>query len=181
MAEGAQLWAWRHPRVLGAAGRCLGRTDLPVDRRRAKRLAHRIRAAARRHGLPHEAVVSPLARCRDVGRWLRRWGWRVEVDARLVELDFGTWDGRLWSEIAWEEVERWQDELWTYAPGGGEPLQALAARVHAWAGAQRGVRLLVGHAGWLNTLRSVPPGCSAFAARDWPAPPRHGECVVWRG
>lgn len=177
----AELWAWRHPRVAGAAGRCLGRTDLPVDRRRAKRLAHRIRAAARRNGLPRAVTVSPLARCREVGRWLARWGWRVEVDPGLAELDFGAWDGRRWSDIDWAEVEAWQNDLWRYAPGGGETLEALTARVHGWAGAVQGVRLAVGHAGWLNALRAVPRGATGFAARDWPTPPRHGECVVWRG
>jgi len=55
--------AWRHPRPIGADGRCIGgRTDLPVDARKAKRLAHRIRAVARREGLVREAVCSPLER-----------------------------------------------------------------------------------------------------------------------
>ncbi|MCP5360863.1 MAG: fructose-2,6-bisphosphatase, partial [Sinobacteraceae bacterium] len=64
------LHAWRHPRVADADGRCLGRTDLPVDPRRARRLAYRIRAPARRHALPQIVVTSPLQRCRAVGRWL---------------------------------------------------------------------------------------------------------------
>ena len=41
------LSVWRHPQPVGAAGRCIGHTDLPVDARKAKRLAHRIRQAAR--------------------------------------------------------------------------------------------------------------------------------------
>ena len=175
------LWCWRHPPADGAAGRCIGRTDLPVDGRRAKRLAHRIRAVARAQGLPHVVHVSPLRRCRDVGRWLRRWGWRVQVDARLVELDFGAWDGLPWTQIASSEVETWQQDLLLHAPGGGESLQALAARVQAFVGGCAGPVLLVGHGGWINALRAVPPGCSALAAADWPAPPRHGALVVWPG
>jgi alpha-ribazole phosphatase len=175
------LWCWRHPRAEGAAGRCIGRTDLALDRRRAKRLAHRIRASARRQGLPRVVCVSPLARCRDVGRWLRRWGWRLVVDTRLLELDFGAWEGRLWDDIAWAEVEAWQADLLHHAPGGGESLQALALRVQAFVAAQAGPVLLVGHAGWINALRAVAPGCTALAAADWPAPPRHGERVRWPG
>jgi len=75
---------WRHPRPEGAAGRCIGAgTDLIVHRRRAKRLARRIQQVARRQRLPHHVVTSPLQRCADVGRWLRRWGWRHEIDPAL--------------------------------------------------------------------------------------------------
>ncbi len=176
-----ELWCWRHPRAEGAAGRCIGRTDLAVDRRRAKRLAHRIRTAARRNGLPRSVSVSPLARCRDVGRWLRRWGWRVQVDERLRELDFGAWDGLPWTQIAWSEVEAWQADLLHHAPGGGESLHALAARVQAFVSAQAKPAMVVGHGGWINALRTVPPGRTVLPAHDWPPPPSHGECVVWRG
>ena len=178
--ESTALWCWRHPRAEGAAGRCIGRTDLAVDPRRAKRLAHRIRHAARVHGLPRAVQVSPLARSRAVGRWLRRWGWRCRVDARLLEVDFGAWDGLPWTQIAWPEVEAWQHDLLHHAPGGGESLAHLAARAQAFADAQRGPVLLVGHGGWINALRHVPPGCTAVAAADWPAPPRHGALVVVR-
>jgi len=177
----AELWCWRHPRARGADGRCIGRTDLAVDPRRAKRLAHRIRAAARANGLPREVCVSPLARCRDVGRWLRRWGWRVQVDARLREVDFGHWDGRGWDQIAWAEVEAWQADLLQHAPGGGESLAALALRVQAFAAEGQGTRLVVSHGGWLNALRVVPPGSAKLAAKDWPAPPRHGALLRWPG
>ena len=183
-----EIWAWRHPRAIGAAGRCIGRTDIAVDPRKARRLAHRIRAAARRHGLPRVVTVSPLARARAVGRVLAGWGWRVQVDARLQELDFGAWDGRRWDDIAWAEVQAWQDDLLHHAPGGGESLAGLVARVQSWcAGQVGGPQLVVSHGGWLNGLalwrsrspidsqdRSMP---SHLAAADWPAPPRHGQLV----
>ena len=173
-----ELWCWRHPRARGAAGRCIGRTDLPVDARKAKRLAHRIRQAARRHGLPRVVWVSTLLRAGDVGRWLRRWGWQLHVDARLCELDFGRWDGRHWDEVPWDEVDAWQADLLHHAPGGGESLAALAARVqavvHTAAATSPGPCLLVSHGGWINALLHVPPGTTRLAAADWPAAPRHG-------
>jgi alpha-ribazole phosphatase len=172
MAE--RLRIWRHPKPIGAAGRCIGRTDLPVDPRRAKRLAHRIRQHARRHGLPHAVVTSPLRRCADVGRWLRRWGWRHERDARLIELDFGTWDGRRWRDIAWDEVRAWEADFMDHAPGGGESLRALRGRVEAVLadrceqGDQDWPVLAVGHAGWINALRTRE--AAVLGAQDWPAP-----------
>ena len=176
----ADLWVWRHPRAQGAEGRCIGRTDLEVDPRRAKRLAHRIRRVARQQGLTREVSVSPLRRCRDVGRWLRRWGWTVKVDARLIELDFGAWDGQAWAQIAWTEVEAWQADLLRHAPGGGEPLTQLVARVHDFVADPEAPRMVVSHAGWINALLHVPPGLQSLAAADWPTPPGHGHGLRWR-
>ncbi len=178
-AAAADLWAWRHPRVDAAAGRCIGRTDLPVDARRAKRLAHRIRAAARRHDLPRELWVSPLGRARAVGRWLARWGWRVQVDARLAELDFGRWDGEPWDRIARSEVQAWQADLLHHAPGGGESLAALVDRVRAFVAEHAGTTLVVTHGGWLNALR-LPRDLASLAAADWRAAPPHGMLIRWR-
>jgi len=177
-AGSTDLWCWRHPRAEGAAGRCIGVTDLRLDPRRARRLAHRIRQAARRHGLPRQAAVSPLRRCRDVGRWLRRWGWRVTVDPRLRELDFGRWDGCRWSDIAWAEVSAWEADLLHHAPGGGESLAVLALRVHGYAADAASFaapRIVVTHGGWINALRAVPPGALQVPAASWPAAPRCGD------
>lgn len=174
------LWIWRHPKPVGAAGRCIGRTDLAVDPRRAKRLAHRIRAVARRHGLPREILTSPLQRGAEVGRWLRRWGWQHRVDGGLIEFDFGAWDGRSWRDIAPNEVAAWEADFVGHAPGGGESLAELAERVLAWqAGAQgRGVPVLaVGHAGWINALRVLVlrGRIAGLTPTDWPAPVPYGD------
>jgi alpha-ribazole phosphatase len=173
-ARELELWAWRHPRALGAAGRCIGRTDLAVDRRKARRLAGRIRAAARRHGLPREIWTSPLQRAADVGKVLRAWGWTHRIDARLVELDFGRWDGRPWREIDPVEVAAWEADFVHHAPGGGESLAALRERVAGFVdersadSSQRGAAVLVvSHAGWMS---AAAPGRACVDAAHWPAP-----------
>jgi alpha-ribazole phosphatase len=174
------LRVWRHPRPQGSDGRCIGaQTDLPVHWRRAKRLARRIQAHARRERLPHRVWTSPLARCADVGRWLRRWGWTHRCDASLLELDFGTWEGRRWDEIDRAEIEAWVAGFTSCAPGGGESLGAMlqrAARCTVPAGS-----LVVSHGGWMLARRWLaehgidgrPP-----SAAEWPAAPRYGAC--WR-
>ena len=186
MADPAALiWCWRHPRAIGAAGRCIGRTDVRVDPRKAKRLAHRMRRVARENRLPRQAWVSPLQRARAVGQWLRRWGWQVRVDARLAEMDFGRWDGRRWADIPWAEVGAWEADLLHHAPGGGETLQAVAQRVQAWvdeAVAAGVARQIVGHGGWINSLLHLPrllPGSPPLAAADWPAAPPHSALRCW--
>lgn len=179
MSEPAtRLWLWRHPRPQGGAGRCYGCTDLPVDHRRAKRLAHRVRQAARRHALPRVVWTSPLARCRDVGRWLRRWGWCHHVDAALGELDFGAWEGRLWSELPREDIDAWVQSFAQHAPGGGEALPAFAARVRGFMQSHAdGTTLVVAHGGWMVMARWLTERPEQeFTAADWAAAPRYGSC-----
>jgi alpha-ribazole phosphatase len=175
------LWIWRHPRPDAAAGRCIGQTNLAVSRRRAKRLAHRVRQAARRQRLPREVWTSPLRRCADVARWLRRWGWRHHVDENLTELHFGRWDGQRWSDIPWAEVQAWEADFAGHAPGGGESLQDMAMRVRAFVrdSAQAGLpRLVVGHAGWINTLK-VLGQTAPLSSSGWPAPPGYARLITF--
>jgi alpha-ribazole phosphatase len=186
-AEGASgivtVHIWRHPRARCADGRCIGHTDLELDRRKAKRLAHRIRAFARQHGLPREVVTSPLRRCSDIGRVLAAWGWQHRIDPLLVEVDFGRWDGRAWSDIPQADIDQWCDDLLKHRPGGGESVDQLLLRVGRWRPDQ--ARLAVGHGGWLSAAlwlgKQVPAAAgTAIAPCDWPAAPALGSRLVMR-
>ena len=179
----ADIWAWRHPRPHRVDGYCIGRTDVALDPRRARRLARRIQRAARLHGLPREVWTSPLRRCADVGRWLKRWGWTHHIDAALLEMDFGRWDGQPWSAIAHAEIEAWNREIAHYAPGGGEAFSALLARAARWAHAARwrgdGVVIVVAHAGWMRARRWLEDSSEAPAQYDaLPAAPSYG--ALWK-
>ncbi|WP_077032828.1 histidine phosphatase family protein [Pelomonas sp. KK5] len=173
----SELLAWRHPRPEGAAGRCIGAgTALPVHWRRAKRLARRIQRRAQRERLPHVAACSPLRRCADVGRWLRRWGWQVHLDAGLMELDFGAWDGRHWEQIDKAAIDAWVADFAGYAPGGGESLAALLGRVQGWT-PPPACRIVIGHGGWMLAWRWLHQrGQVLPTAAEWPRPPAYGAC-----
>jgi len=171
------ITAWRHPRPDDVAGRCIGRCDVPVDARRAKRLAHRIRCAARREGWPPRVWTSPLQRCASVGRWLARWGWTHVVDERLCELDFGDWDGRAWREIGAAPVDAWCADFLHHRPGGGESVASLLRRCAAVLEGLPPDACIVAHAGWLNAARCVRDGAPPLAAADWPAAVPYGARV----
>ena len=118
----------RHGRTeLNAAGLLQGRVDPPLDavgRAQAAALAAipRIAGASR-------VVCSPLVRARETAAAL---GPPVTVDDRWTELDYGTWDGRPFAEVAAEEWARWRaDPAWS--PPGGESLDAVGDRVRAAA------------------------------------------------
>lgn len=177
----AEVCAWRHPRPRDVAGRCIGRTDVAVDPRKARRLARRIHREAQRETAqgqvtPRVVCCSPLRRCRDVARHLRRLGWRVVVDAALLEADFGHWDGKAWADIPRHEVDAWVADFADHAPGGGESLRQVLARAAAWTPPVPGATV-VAHAGWmlarqwwrLHGRETIP------SAGQWPAPPRYGS------
>lgn len=180
---GATLIVWRHPKPPDVAGRCIGRTDVAVDGRKAKRLAHRIRTRARREGLGRVVVTSPLVRAASVGRWLARWGWQHRVDASLLELDFGAWDGLHWQDITAGEIAAWTDHFADHAPGGGESVRQLMARCRAFMDSCGGEHLcVVGHAGWINAMRWVAAGLAQpRSAAQWPAALRYGAAESFFG
>jgi alpha-ribazole phosphatase len=179
----AALIVWRHPRPVGAQGRCVGRVDLPVDRRKAKRLAHRIRQRVRREGWRRVVITSPLARSAEVGRWLARWGFEHRIDARLAELDFGGWEGRHWADIDAAELGAWTDAFDDHTPGGGESVRQLMARCKAFLddlGAGHAPVCAVGHAGWINAARWAAAGhTQPLRAAEWPAAVHYASAVTF--
>jgi len=171
------LSVWRHARPHGVAGRCIGRTEVCVDRRKSKRLAHRIRAWARRNTAPYVVITSPLQRGADVGRWLARWGWQHRQDTRLLELDFGNWDGRRWAGIEVAEIDAWCADFVNARPGGGEPLAALLERCAAFF-ADSPRACVVGHAGWISAALWLARSADAMPeAATWPQAVRYGARV----
>jgi alpha-ribazole phosphatase len=171
--NGEALYVWRHPRPIGAEGRCIGRADLTIDPRKARRLASRIARFAAREGLPRVVLTSPLRRCAEVGRWLRRWGWAHGIDAALVELDFGAWEGLRWNDVPRVEIDAWCADFPSYRPGGGEALVDLLARARAWHAGT--AQVVVGHAGWIQAMRWLQDRDDDLPhAAEWPPAERFG-------
>jgi alpha-ribazole phosphatase len=112
--------------------RYLGRTDAPLDaggRSQVEALARLLRAK-RSCG---RCVCSPLQRAAQTAEILRSaTGCAPEVDADLREIDFGRWEGKMFSEIrdsSSEEVERWARLSPDFAFPGGESLRDFLDRV----------------------------------------------------
>jgi alpha-ribazole phosphatase len=167
------LHVWRHPKPRDVARRCIGHTNVSVDPRKIKRLAHHIRRAARQQGLSRVVWTSPLQRCYLVGCCLARWGWQHHVDTRLSEMNFGAWDGLRWSEIGVEAVDAWCADFAALAPGGGESVSQVLARSHSiraeFSAAQKPL-CVVGHAGWISALDWLLANGDALpSAGQWPA------------
>jgi broad specificity phosphatase PhoE len=117
----------RHGRTeANASGRLLGRLDLPLDPVGEAQAA----ALGAAIGTVDRVVSSPLLRTRQTAAHLGATAEGVEIDERLIELDYGDYDGLPLSEVPVELWRRWRTEP-DFAPPGGESLSALRARVAA--------------------------------------------------
>lgn len=106
-------------------------------------------------------VSSPLSRCHAFAAQLaERHGLPLAVDARLMEIGFGAWEGRTAEQLRAEDPEqirRFYHDPVNSRPVGAEPLEAFRARVTAAFEelAQRHAGeylLLVTHAGVMRTV-----------------------------
>lgn len=179
------LYLWRHPKPNNVQGLCFGQTEVAVDARKIKRLAHRINHYVKRHKLPKVIWVSPLSRCRHVGEQLQKLGFQCLVDRRLMETHFGVWENRYWHQISKAEIDAWCDNFAQFAPEGGESLTQLFARATDWLSelnqqqsalansslinssvissavssdsyvVKESAVLVVGHAGWITTVKMI--------------------------
>jgi len=170
-----ELYLIRHTRPDVPEGLCYGRTDVPLDEADLERGIARI-AQHLPPGMPFHS--SPSSRCARLQAALagNTGGKVLTPDPRLMELDFGAWEGQLWSALPRHETERWTRDIVDEAPPGGEKLRDMVERVEAFAmdlrraAAEEGAGKvgIVGHAGSLKVLLlaalNLPP--SAYGSID---------------
>jgi broad specificity phosphatase PhoE len=110
-------------------GLVLGRAD-PELTDEGRRQADFLAAALA--GEPVTAILtSPLVRARQTAEAVgAACGVPVTVDERLVEIDWGTWEGRPAGSLAPADVDRWRADDGT-APEG-ETLESLSGRVESF-------------------------------------------------
>jgi probable phosphoglycerate mutase len=73
-------------------------------------------------------LTSPLRRASDTAVPIAAaCGRTVEVDERLIEIDYGEWEGRPFGDLEPAVVTRWRKDA-GFAPPGGESLEVVAER-----------------------------------------------------
>ncbi|WP_037605293.1 histidine phosphatase family protein [Streptacidiphilus rugosus] len=112
-----------------ATGRHTGRTDVPLTdegREMGRRLGARL-SAEPWGGLPQaEVVSSPLSRARETAE-LAGFGDRLRTDERLLEWDYGQYEGLTGPAIRAETQPGWL--IWRDGVPGGEKLAEVCGRV----------------------------------------------------
>lgn len=162
MNPAGRIVLMRHPKPAVPPGLCYGQSDVALSDGWEAILAPKV---AELSGIDR-IITSPLARCREPAEWLaRRLGVPVTEEPRLMELNFGEWEGRFWTDFDGPESRAWAEDFVHRAPPGGEFLTALADRVRAAVTeSTEGHRLLVTHGGPIRVLRALAEGRSLYDA-----------------
>lgn len=151
-------WLWVRHAPTDPDGRIIGRTDLPILEPEGESL---VRAAT----LLRSADVllcSPMDRCRRTAELLRAVGSGMPdpiFDDRLMEQDFGAWEGRRYADVAaWDDLPL--RDMAALRPPGGESFLDLVARVRD-AVADNGSRFagraiaVMSHAGVIRAATAI--------------------------
>ncbi|MCP8885026.1 histidine phosphatase family protein [Devosia sp. XJ19-1] len=95
-------------------------------------------------------------------------------DKRLIEISFGTFEGRLHAEIASQHAalapgER-DESYWKFRPQDGENYEDVAERLVDFAHALTHHAVVVAHGGVLRVLRHLVEGAPRSDVLNWPPP-----------
>ena len=153
----------RHGQPVGGR-RYRGQIDDPLSEKGWAQM----RAAVKYNSDWDVIYASPLRRCADFARELSgSLALPVEIDARLMEIGFGAWEGKTADELRSGDpgcVARfWLDPV-THRPEGAEAINDFRLRVEAACrdilAAHPGKRVLVvGHAGITRMMICLALGC----------------------
>ncbi|KAA0582161.1 histidine phosphatase family protein [Azospirillum sp. B21] len=112
-------------------GRIQGRTDIPLDAEGRERLSRLTLPDDWRDATLH---ASPLSRAVETARLLGN-GRPVHTDLRLIEMDWGAWEGlrgldlRADPDSGYRDIEDWS---WDFRPPGGESPADVRDRLTGW-------------------------------------------------
>ena len=166
----APIYFLRHGETeWNAAGRLQGRLDIPLNLKGCEQ-------AKRNGGVLSEMlddpgglryVASPLTRTRQTMEIAREaLGLRQDgfgTDERLLEINFGRWEGRTWQEIKQAdaaELKARDANEFDYAVPGGESYADVMKRVVSWLGSVAHPTVVVSHGGIMRCLRGHVLGLS---------------------
>ncbi len=77
-------------------------------------------------------VTSPLQRCTQLAEKIGdAFNLRPNIDQRVREMDFGTWEGLAWSELPRNELDQWAQNFLHARPHGGDSVAMLRERTLA--------------------------------------------------
>ncbi|MEM6262471.1 MAG: alpha-ribazole phosphatase [Bacteroidota bacterium] len=122
-----EVYLVRHTTPKIDKGICYGQTDLEPDQDLFEQELRKIR-----HQLPQDieqVYSSPLVRCEQLAQQLSD---EVSLDPRLMELDFGHWEHKRWSEIEASELSSWMEDFVNVQAGKGESYLDLHNRTCAF-------------------------------------------------
>ena len=122
------IYLIRHTQAANNEGLCYGQTDVVLADSYADEMA------SLHNKLPEfeddcSVLSSPLTRCLQLAQTFSD---NVITDQRLLELNFGSWEGLKFDAIEAEVFQHWTDNMVTAKPPGGENFEDLYLRTTAF-------------------------------------------------
>jgi broad specificity phosphatase PhoE len=149
-------------------GRLQGRRDTVLNthgRRQAAEcgvLLGDLFARDHRQAQDFKYISSPLKRARETMEILRATlGLETrdyEVDARLIEIAYGEWEGLTLPEIETQNasvLSARERDKWDFAPPGGESYRELADRIANWYSSLTADTVVAAHGGGVRALMAI--------------------------
>ncbi|TGK11246.1 alpha-ribazole phosphatase [Leptospira stimsonii] len=122
-----ELFLIRHSTPEVPKGTCYGRTDLPLITDFKIEFE---KISAKLNSTLDRIYSSPSRRCKELAEFLSKNSkGTVEYSELLMELDFGSWEGKLWSEIPHAESEYWMKDFVNQKTPNGESYLDLSQRI----------------------------------------------------
>jgi broad specificity phosphatase PhoE len=125
-------------------------------------LLHDLFERERRQPQHFKYVSSPLKRARETMEILRAsLGLEphdYEIDARLIEIAYGEWEGLTLPEIETRNagvLTQRERHKWDFAPAGGESYRQLATRIDAWYRSLTRDTVVAAHGGGVRALMAL--------------------------
>lgn len=148
-----EIYLLRHTRVALGREYCYGISDIDLADTKEEDIRQ---AAGKLRDIRFDRIYSsPLKRCRAMAEALKQ---PVEVVDDLVEMGFGDWELKKWSEIDKAVLDRWMSDFVNIAPPNGEAYLDFSMKSVLFfdklvAGAHAGEKiLLITHSGPIRAI-----------------------------
>ena len=158
---------------------CYGASDVALSEKGETHARELAVSLARER--PDFVIHSGLSRARFLASEIANHaGVDLSIDARLQEMNFGSWELRPWDDIFREDgdgLARLIDEPDTFCPPNGETAHQVRDRMVAWVSQLplRATIIAVGHGGAISALRGTLQGVPSSNWSD--LMPAFGEMV----
>jgi alpha-ribazole phosphatase len=122
-----EIYLVRHTETICEKGICYGQSDVEIAEPFDSVFENIVSQ------LPSETIVfsSPLKRCLILAEYIQRNTKAIsfQKDERLMEMNFGDWEMKNWSDIAPEQLNPWMEDFVNISASNGESFVELHKRV----------------------------------------------------
>jgi alpha-ribazole phosphatase len=153
----------RHPKLEDMQGICYGALDVLVPETVTFQHAERLKKT-----LPSLPIISsPLQRCLALASALSV---DAKQDARLLEMNFGAWQGSAWNDIERSQLDLWANSVTHFHPPNGENFMDVINRLSEFLNDLNEPHILITHAGVIRAAHFLLGGVDVMDAASVDVP-----------